>query len=147
MLCHICYTMLCCAKTSASIIGTFKTFCRNSEQLFNQKTLILKPVIAVLEEHPHTIVEQHQLWRRVRARLKGELMGSMAAPGSPPGALAPVQPRPHQVTLRSIQINVYVHTVHIHVHINKERHTHEHLHNTCIHIHIYTYLCVHALLS
>jgi hypothetical protein len=41
--------------------------------------------------------EQQQLWERVRARLKGELLGSMAAPGSPPGALAPVQPRPHQV--------------------------------------------------
>ena len=58
---------------------------------------MLKPIIDVLEGKPDAIVEQKRLWERVRARLKGELMGSMAAPGSPPGALAPVQPRPHQV--------------------------------------------------
>jgi len=84
------------SKTAASIVDIFKTFSRNSEHLFNQKTLILNPIITVLEEKPDTMREQQQLWERVRARLKGELMGSMAAPGSPPGALAPVQPRPHQ---------------------------------------------------
>jgi hypothetical protein len=80
-------------------VDIFKTFSHNSEQLFNQKTLIFKPIISVLEENPHAVPAQQQLWSRVRARLQGELMGSMAAPGSPPGALAPVQPRPHQVTL------------------------------------------------
>jgi hypothetical protein len=82
-----------------------KSFSISSGELFNQKTLVLKPVITVLEDKPNTITEQQHLWERVRARLKGELMGSMAAPGSPPGALAPVQPRPHQVCLISRHID------------------------------------------
>ena len=35
------------------------------------------------------------LWKFVRAKLQGELMGAMPPPGAPPGALSPVQPRWH----------------------------------------------------
>lgn len=37
------------------------------------------------------------LWGRVRARLQGELIGAMPAPGAPPGSFSPIQPRRHQV--------------------------------------------------
>lgn len=57
----------------------FKTFSRNSEQLFNQKTLVLKPVITVLEQAPHAMAEQQQLWERVRARLRCALHHALAA--------------------------------------------------------------------
>jgi hypothetical protein len=37
-----------------------------------------------------------EAWEQVRGRLQGELIGARAAPGSPSGALSPLNPRQHQ---------------------------------------------------
>ena len=41
------------------------------------------------------LLKKDSLWKFVRAKLQGELMGAMPPPGAPPGALSPVQPRWH----------------------------------------------------
>jgi len=83
-------------KVACAVINTMDNFFTAGRSIIEEKRVVLGPIEEALPAAAVDLNSQDMLWGRVRARLQGELMGAMPAPGSPPGALSPIQPRTHQ---------------------------------------------------
>lgn len=94
-----CNKKIILTKLSLKLFHIFQEYNNNNISVLNDKmnSNIITNIVNNMDEVSQSYATQDMLWDRVRARLQGELMGAMPAPGSPAGALSPLCPRTHQV--------------------------------------------------
>lgn len=112
-----CKKKIILTRVSHSLLNTMKDFYSKNNAIIDEKNAIFNQIVEQLPEAMESYKFQDKLWGRVRARLQGELMGAMPAPGSPAGALSPICPRSHQVIFILFIIGYGLMHVHIYVYI------------------------------
>lgn len=90
-----CRKKLYMTQAALELLHCIKDFHRTGIAAIEEKEQGIKSIEEFIPDSVDMLSSHDILWERVRARLQGELIGAMAAPGSPPGALSPICPRPH----------------------------------------------------
>lgn len=90
-----CKKKLMLTKAMCSIHGLYAGFSNTMNSTLDK----IEPIFTSLRESSieadKVMKTNSMLWEGLGKRLQGELIGAMAPPGAPPGALSPVQPRSH----------------------------------------------------
>lgn len=90
-----CKKKLMLTKAMCSLHGLYSGFSNTMNSALDK----IQPIFLSLKEssiEADKVMNTNSiLWEGLGKRLQGELIGAMAPPGSPPGALSPVQPRFH----------------------------------------------------